>query len=145
MTTLSTNSKYLHMLNLSLQYPWLLIFTYYGPVNIRKYLDVTNIVVTGPTYVAIKRHRYCSLRYNIRKYLDVTLDQCLQYSWNLKSNVCWACDYNIREFTIFTYVGPVTTISVTFNIIKRHRYCSLRYNIRKYLDVTDIVMTLKNT
>ena len=45
--------------------------------NIRKYLDVTDIVVTEivvsfPTCVNIKRHGYCSHKSNIRNYLDVT-------------------------------------------------------------------------
>jgi hypothetical protein len=37
-----------------------------------KYLDVRDIVVTGPTYVTIKSQGYCSHRFNIRKYLEVT-------------------------------------------------------------------------
>ena len=40
--------------------------------NIRKYLDVTDIVVTCPTYVNIRCHGYCSHMSNIHKYLDVT-------------------------------------------------------------------------
>jgi hypothetical protein len=40
--------------------------------NMRTYLDVMDIVVTGPTYVIFKRHGYCSHMSNIRKYLDVT-------------------------------------------------------------------------
>ena len=38
----------------------------------RKYLEVTDIVVTGRTNVTIKRHEYCSHRVEIRKYLEVT-------------------------------------------------------------------------
>ena len=40
--------------------------------NIRKYLDVTDTVVTFPTCVNIRCHEYCSHMSNIRKYLDVT-------------------------------------------------------------------------
>ena len=40
--------------------------------NIRKYLDVTDMVVTGPTYINIRCHGYCSQMSNIHKYLDVT-------------------------------------------------------------------------
>ena len=36
----------------------------------RKYLDVTDMVVTGPPYVNIKSHGYCSDRFNIRKYSE---------------------------------------------------------------------------
>jgi len=36
--------------------------------NMRKYIDVTDSVVTGPTYVNIKSDGYCSHRSNIRKY-----------------------------------------------------------------------------
>jgi hypothetical protein len=38
----------------------------------RPYLDVTNIVFTGPTYVTIKSHGYGSHRFNIRNYFEVT-------------------------------------------------------------------------
>ena len=40
--------------------------------QIRKHLDVTDSVVTGPTYVTIKSHGYCSNRFNLGKYLEVT-------------------------------------------------------------------------
>jgi hypothetical protein len=32
--------------------------------------------------------------------------------------ICWTCDYNIRDIKIFTYVGPVTTISVTSKYVR---------------------------
>ena len=74
------------MLDLWLQYPWLLIFKHVGVV--------TTISVTS-TY--------------LRK-----LDLSLQYLWRLNIYVCWACDYNIRETSkyLHMYVGHVTTISV---------------------------------
>ena len=37
-----------------------------------KYIEVTDIVVTFPTWVNIKSHGYCSHRSNMRKYLDFT-------------------------------------------------------------------------
>ena len=40
--------------------------------NMRKYLEVTDIVVTSPTYINIQKHRYCSRKSNIRKYIKVT-------------------------------------------------------------------------
>jgi hypothetical protein len=40
--------------------------------NIRKYLDVTDMVVTDPTYVNIRCHGYCSHMSNMHKYLDFT-------------------------------------------------------------------------
>jgi hypothetical protein len=141
MTTLSTNSKYLHMLNLSLQYPWLLIFTYYGPVTTisvtSKYLRILNLwlhysmVVIGPPYVNIKSHGYCSDRFNIRNYLEF-MDR-LHYS----------CFLDI--YTFFT----VTTISVTSKYLRMldlwlqypYGYCSDRFNIRNYLEFMDSVIT----
>jgi hypothetical protein len=68
--------------------------------QIRKNLDVTDIVVPGPTYVTIKSHEYYSHRFNIRKYLEVT------------------DIVNIRDFKIFTCVGPVITISVTSKYLR---------------------------
>ena len=38
--------------------------------KIRKYIDVTDMVVTVPPYVNIKSHGYCSDMFNIRKYLE---------------------------------------------------------------------------
>ena len=38
--------------------------------NTRYYLEFTNIVGTGPQYVNIKSHGYCSDRFNICKYLE---------------------------------------------------------------------------
>ena len=40
--------------------------------NIRKQFEVTDIVVTSPTYVTIKRHGYCSHMSDICKYSEVT-------------------------------------------------------------------------
>ena len=40
--------------------------------NICKYIEMTDIVVPGPTFVTIKGLGYCSHRFNIRKYLEVT-------------------------------------------------------------------------
>jgi hypothetical protein len=37
----------------------------------------------------------------------------LQCQWHLNIYVCWTNDYIIRDIYIFTYDGPVTTISVT--------------------------------
>ena len=34
-------------------------------------------------------------------------------SVTFSTNVCWTCDYNILEIYILTYVGHMTTISVT--------------------------------
>ena len=40
--------------------------------NIRKYLEDTDIVLTGPAYVNVLKTRYCNHMSNIRKYLEVT-------------------------------------------------------------------------
>ena len=48
-------------------------------------------------------------------------------SVTFSSNICWTCDYNIREIYILTYVGHMTKISVTFNI---YICWTCDYNIR---------------
>jgi hypothetical protein len=55
----------------------------------RKYLEVMDIVVTGPTNVTTKSHRYYSHTFNIRKYLDVTefVVACPTYVNILKSRI----------------------------------------------------------
>jgi hypothetical protein len=129
-TTISVISKYLRMLDLWLKNPWLqniyvcwmydydirdfYIFTYVGPVTI---ISVTS------------------------KYLRM-LDMWLQYLWRVNSYVCWTWEYNsvtskylcmldmwlqYPGLLIFTYVGPVATISVTFNI---YACWKCDYNIR---------------
>jgi uncharacterized protein YfbU (UPF0304 family) len=90
MTTISVISKYQRMLGVWLQYSWHLIISVWWAV--------TTISLTS-------------------KYQRI-LDLWLQYPWHLNSNVCSACDYNIRDFKIFTYVEPLTTISVTSKYLR---------------------------
>ena len=60
-------------------------------------------------------------------------------SVSFNSYACWTCDYNIRDFKMFTYVGHVTTISVTPNYLRTVCW-TCDYNIRdfKYLRMLDL-------
>jgi glycerol-3-phosphate acyltransferase PlsY len=119
--------------------------------NICEYVEETDIVVTCRTYLgSVTTISVTS------KYLNM-LDIWLQYPWHLNIYVCSTGDYNIRFFYIFTYVWHLTTISMTFRNLRMldlwllyswlvHIYecltfCNHKSNIRKYLEVTDIVVT----
>jgi hypothetical protein len=74
------------------------------------------------------------------------LDLWLPYPWHLSIYVSCSCDYVIRAFSIFTYFGTVTTISVTskyLRILNLWLHYSRFLDIYVFLSVTTISVTSK--